>query len=202
MRKIINFAVNNPVTISMVLMAVLLLGYISYDRLNVDLLPKMNSPCLFIEIEAGERPPEEIEKMFIENMEQTAMRQRDVTQVSAVIKAGSARITVEYVQNKDMDEAFLDLQKAMATFSSNRDIQSLNITQHDPNAAPVMLISMSHGNITDMAELRKMAESYVRNELVRLEGVAEVALSGQEYSILTINTDIYKLKRGLISALQ
>ena len=194
MRKIINFAVSNPVTISMVLLAVLLLGYISYDRLNVDLLPKMNSPRLFIEIEVGERPPEEIEKMFIENMEQTAMRQRDVTQVSAVIKAGSARITVEYVQNKDMDEAFLDLQKAMATFASNRDIQSLNITQHDPNAAPVMLISMSHNNITDMAELRKMAESYVRNELVRLEGVAEVALSGQEYSILTINTDIYKLR--------
>ena len=194
MRKLIDFAVRNPVTISMVLLAVLLLGYISYDRLNVDLLPKMNSPRLFIEIEAGERPPEEIEKLFIENMEQTAIRQRDVTQVSSVIKAGSARITVEYVQNKDMDEAFLDLQKAMATFASNRDIQSLNITQHDPNAAPVMLISMSHVNITDMAELRKMAESYVRNELVRLEGVAEVALSGQERSVLTINTDIYKLK--------
>ena len=194
MRKLIDFAVRNPVTISMVLMAVLLLGYISYDRLNVDLLPKMNSPRLFIEIEAGERPPEEIEKLFIENMEQTAIRQRDVIQVSSVIKAGSARITVEYVQNKDMDEAFLDLQKAMTTFASSRDIESLNITQHDPNAAPVMLISMSHNNITDMAELRKMAESYVRNELVRLEGVAEVALSGQERSILTINTDAYKLK--------
>ena len=194
MRKIIDFAVRNPVTISMVLMAVLLLGYISYDRLNVDLLPKMNSPRLFIEIEAGERPPEEIENLFIENMEQTAIRQRDVTQVSSVIKAGSARITVEYVQNKDMDEAFLDLQKAMTTFASNRDIESLNITQHDPNMAPIMLISMSHSNITDMAELRKMAESYVRNELIRLEGVAEVALSGQERSVLTINTDAYKLK--------
>jgi len=194
MRKIINFAVRNPVTISMVLLAVLLLGYISYDRLNVDLLPKMNSPRLFIEIEAGERPPEEIEKLFIENIEQTAIRQRDVIQISSVIKVGSARITVEYVQNKDMDEAFLDLQKAMTTFASNRDIQSLNITQHDPNTAPIMLISMSHNNITDMAELRKMAESYVRNELVRLEGVAEVALSGQERSVLTINTDVYKLK--------
>ena len=194
MRKIINFAVTNPVTITMVLMAVLLLGYISYDRLNVDLLPKMNSPRLFIEIEAGERPPEEIETLFIESMEQTAIRQRDVTQVSSIIKAGSARITVDYVQNKDMDEAFLDLQKAMATFASNGNIESLNITQHDPNAAPVMLISMSHNNITDMAEMRKMAESYVRNELVRLEGVAEVALSGHERSVLTINTDVYKLK--------
>ena len=194
MRKIINFAVNNPVTISMLVLAILLLGWISYDRLNVDLLPKMNSPRLFVEIEAGERPPEEIEKLFIENMESTAIRQRDVTQVSSVIKAGSARITVEYAQKKDMDEAFLDLQKAMAPFATNQNIRSLNITQYDPNTAPVMLIAMSHVTITDMAELRKMAESYVRNELVRLEGVAEVALSGQERSILTVNTDAYMLK--------
>ena len=194
MRNIINFAVRNPVTISMVVLAVLLLGKISYDRLNVDLLPDMNSLRLYIEMEAGERPPEEIEKMFIENMESMAIRQRDVTQVSSVIKAGSARLTIEYLQNKDMDEAFLDLQKAMAPFATNQDIESINITQHDPNTAPVMLISMSHRTITDMAELRKMAESYVRNELVRLPGVAEVALSGQERSVLTIHTDAYKLK--------
>lgn len=193
MRKIITFAVKNPVTISMIVLAILLLGKISYDRLNVDLLPDMNSPRLFVEIEAGERPPEEIEKMFVENMESMAIRQSDVTQVSSVIKAGSARITVEYVQNKDMDEAFLDLQKAMSPFSQNTDIESVNITQHDPNTAPVMLVAMSHRSIKDMAELRKMAESYIRNELIRLEGVAEVTLSGQETPVLTIKTDPYKL---------
>ncbi|MFA7492296.1 MAG: efflux RND transporter permease subunit [Proteiniphilum sp.] len=193
MRNIVRFALKNPVTISMIVFAILLLGKISYDRLSVDLLPDMNSPRLFVEFEAGERPPEEIEKMFVENMESMAIRQSDVTQVSSIVKAGSARITVEYVQNKDMDEAFLDLQKAMTPFSQNQDITSINITQHDPNTAPVMLIAMSHHSITDMAELRKMADSYVRNELIRLEGVAEVALSGEEIPVLTIETDPYKL---------
>lgn len=193
MRNLVRFALKNPVTISMIVLAILLLGKISYDRLSVDLLPDMNSPRLFVEIEAGERPPEEIEKMFVESMESMAIRQSDVTQVSSVIRAGSARVTVEYVQNKDMDEAFLDLQKAMAPFSQHQDIESVNITQHDPNMEPVMLIAMSHQTITDMAELRKMADSYVRNELIRLEGVAEVALSGQEMPVLTIETDPYKL---------
>jgi len=193
MRNIVKFAVNNPVTISMIVMAILLLGYISYDRLNVDLLPNMNSPRLFVEIEAGERPPEEIEKLFVENMESMAIRQKDVSRVSSVIKAGSARITVEYIQNKDMDEAFIDLQKAMSPFSQNSDIQSINISQHDPNTAPVVLITMSHRTITDMAELRKMAENYIRNELIRIEGVAEVALSGQEVPVLTIKTNPYLL---------
>ncbi len=193
MKKIIRFAINNPVTIIMIILAVLLLGKISYDRLNVDLLPDMNSPRLFIEIEAGERPPEEIEKMFAESIESMAIRQSDVTQVSSVIKAGSARITVEYVQHKDMDEAFLDLQKAMTPFSRNPEIKSLNITRHDPNTAPVMLIAMSHRSISDMAELRKMAQNYIRNELIRLEGVAEISLSGEEKSVLTIRTNPYKL---------
>ena len=193
MRNIIRFAVKNPVTISMIVMAILLLGKISYDRLNVDLLPNMNSPRLFVEVQAGERPPEEIERMFVESMESMAIRQNDVTQVSSVIKAGSVRLTVEYQQNKDMDEAFLDLQKAMSSFSRNSDIESLNITQHDPNTAPVVQIAMSHRSITDMAELRKMAESYIRNELIRLDGVAEVSLSGEEVPVLTIKTDPYRL---------
>ncbi|MDH6535263.1 efflux RND transporter permease subunit [Parabacteroides sp. 52] len=193
MRNIVKFAVNNPVTICMIVLALLLLGKISYDQLSVDLLPDLNNPRLFIEIKAGERPPEEIEKQFVKNIEAMAIRQSDVTQVSSVIKAGSARITVEYTWTKDMDEAFLDLQKAMNPFAQNKDITELKITQHDPNMSPVILIGMSHQQITDMAELRKVAESYVRNELIRLEGVAEVELSGQEISTLTIETDPYRL---------
>ena len=193
MRNILRFALKNPVTISMIVFAILLLGKISYDRLSVDLLPNMNTPRLFVELEAGERPPEEIEKMFVESIESMAIRQSDVIQVSSVIRAGSAQVTVEYLQNKDMDEAFLDLQKAMTPFSQNSSIESINITQHDPNTAPVMLIAMSHQSITDMAELRKMADSYIRNELIRLEGIAEVSLSGEESAVLTIETDPYIL---------
>ena len=193
MRNILRFALKNPVTISMIVFAILLLGKISYDRLSVDLLPDMNRPRLFVELQAGERPPEEIEKMFVESMESMAIRQSDVVQVSSVIRAGSAQVTVEYLQNKEMDEAFLDLQKAMTPFTQNGDIESINITQHDPNMAPVMLIAMSHQSITDMAELRKMADSYIRNELIRLEGIAEVTLSGEEIPVLTIETDPYTL---------
>lgn len=194
MKKIVNFAVSNPVTISMVILAILLLGKISYDQLSVDLLPDLNNPRLFIEIKAGERPPEEIEKQFVKNIESMAIRQSDVTQVSSVIKAGTARITVEYSWRKDMDEAFLDLQKAMNPFVQNKEITELKITQHDPNTSPVILVGLSHQTITDMSELRKVAENYIRNELIRLEGVAEVTLSGEESTSLFIHTDPYKLE--------
>ena len=88
MKKFITFAVNNPVTILMMVWAVMLLGKISYDKLSVDLLPDLNNPKLFVEIQTGEKPPEEIEKQFVERMESMAIRQRDVTTVSSIIKAG------------------------------------------------------------------------------------------------------------------
>ena len=193
MRKIINFAVNNPITILMAVLGIMLLGKISYDKLSVDLLPDLNNPKLYVDITAGERPPEEIEKLFVKRMESMAIRQRDVLMVSSVIKAGMAQMTVEYTWNKDMDEAFLDLQKAMNALAQDEKLTKLEITQNNPNTDPIILVGMSHEHITNMADLRKIADSYIRNELVRVDGVADVTISGGEVSNLVIKTDPYKL---------
>src|SRR5512133_2280703 len=139
MKKLTQFSVNYPVTILMIILVAILLGYISFDKLGVDLFPDLNSPRIFVEIKAGERPPEEMEKQFVENIEALSMRQSGVVQVTSVSKVGSAQITVEYAWNKDMDEAFLDLQKSLNTLTQNSDIEELKITQHDPNTSPVMI---------------------------------------------------------------
>ena len=193
MKKLSEFSVNYPVTVLMIVLGVVLLGYISYDKLGIDLFPDLNNPRLFIELESGERPPEEMEKQFVENLEALSIRQSDVVQVSSISKVGSAQITVEYAWNKDMDDAFLDLQKAVTSFAQNEDIDEINITQHDPNTSPVMLLGLSHATIDDMNELRKVAENYIRNELIRLEGVAEVDVSGAEDMEVLIETNQYLL---------
>ncbi len=194
MKKLTNFAVNYPVTILMAILGILLLGIISYQKLGIDLFPDLNSPKVFVEIKSGERPPEEMEKLYVENIEALAIRQSGVVEVSSVSRTGSAQITVEYTWEKDMDEAFLDLQKALTSYSQNAEIDELTITQHDPNTKPVVIVGMAHETIKDMNELRKVAENYIRNELVRLEGIAEVELSGVEENEVKIETDPYKLE--------
>jgi len=193
MKKITQFSVNYPVTVSMIVMAILLLGYVSLGKLNVDLFPEMNAPRIFVEIKAGERPPEEIEKQFIENIEAQSIRQKGVSQVSSVCMVGSARITVEYTWGSDMDEAFLDLQKALTSYSQDAEIDEFTITQHDPNASPILIIGMLHPEIKDMDELRKVGENYIRNELIRLEGIAEVELTGTQEKEIRIETNQYLL---------
>jgi len=194
MKKIVQFAVNYPVTISMIILGILLLGGISLGKLSVDLFPEISAPRIFVEMKAGERPPEEIERQFVEGMEGLVIRLKGVSGVSSTCMVGTASIRVEYNWGTDMDEAFLDLQKALTPYSQNSDIEEFVITQHDPNASPVMLIAMIHPDITDMNELRRTGEDYVRNELIRLQGVADVVLAGTEEKEIVVETDPYRLK--------
>jgi HAE1 family hydrophobic/amphiphilic exporter-1 len=101
---------------------------------------------------------------------------------------------VEYSWEKNMDEAFLDLSKALSVISQDRDLDELNITQHDPNADPVMLVALEHTETDDLNELRKVAENYVRNELIRLEGIAEVGIDGAEEIEVLVETSDYLLE--------
>ena len=200
MNKLARFSVDYPVTVLMLVLGIVLLGVISFGKLGTDLFPDLNNPKIYIEIKAGERPPEELEKLFVDQIESISMRQSDVVQVSSVCEVGTASITIEYQWNKDMDEAFLDIQKDLNSFSQNSSIEELAITQYDPNATPVMVVALRHTTMTNMDELRKVAENYIRNELVRLDGIADVKLSGKEESEIVIETNRYLLDSYGISA--
>lgn len=194
MNKIARFAVNNPVTVLMLVAGIVLLGFISFGKLGTDLFPNLNNPKIYVELKAGEKPPEEIEKNFVDQIESLALRQNGVVDVSSSTTNGKASITVEYEWKKDMDEAFLDLQKELNSFAQNSSIEDFTITQYDPNSAPVMVVGLKNDRITNMDELRKVAENYIRNELIRIDGVADVKLSGKEESEIVIETSKYILE--------
>ena len=194
MRKISDFSVNHPVTVTMIVLGIFLLGWISFQRLGIDLFPDLNNPRLFVEIEAGERPPEEMEKQYVDPLENLIFTQKGIIGVSSVIRVGAARITVEYGWDMDMDEAFLNLQKAAADFGQRDDELELTITQHNPNSDPVMTIALVNPDVTDMDGPRRIAENYIRNELVRIEGIAGVEISGGETKEVIVQTDSYMLE--------
>ncbi len=194
LKSITKFSVKYPVSVSMIILATLLLGYISFGKLGIDLFPDLNNPRLFIELQSGERPPEELEEKFVDRIEALAIRQSGVTNVSSVSRVGVAQIQVEYSWEKDMDEAFLDLSKAISVLGQEPDLDEINISQHDPNADPVMLVAFQHTETDDLNELRKVAENYVRNELIRLEGIADVDIDGAMEMEVLVATSDYLLK--------
>jgi len=193
MTNLTRFSVRYPVTIAMIVFAIVLLGYISFNRLGTDLFPDLKNPRLFVELHSAEKPPAEMESRFAEQIEGLAIRQSGVTGVSSAIGTGMLLVTVHYEWDRDMDAAFLDLQKSLSSISTNQEVDELNIYQNDPNAAPIMRIALSNPEIDDMNILRQTAENYIYNQMVRINGVADVELSGEEESELLIQTDQYLL---------
>ncbi len=193
MKKIVSLAVSYPISILMMVMAVILLGSISFDKLGIELFPDLKNPTLFVELKAGIRPPSEIEKQFVESIESIAIRQSGAVEVSSISQTGYGRVTVNYDWGKDMDEAFLDLQKSLSSFSLNDDIDEFAISQFDPNATPVMILGIYNPASNDFDALRRVAETNFRNELIRLPGIAEVRLSGEQEKEIVLETDPHLL---------
>jgi HAE1 family hydrophobic/amphiphilic exporter-1 len=196
MRSLPRFSVRYPTTVLMLILAILLLGYLSFERLGMDLFPDLQNPRLFVEVTAGDRPPEEMERQFVTDLEAAAVRGRGVAGVSTVIQTGRALITVEYGWGRvDMDEAFLDLQKTMADQSQRQeDLDEVTVSQHDPNAVPVVVAALYHPQITDLDALRQTAEGIIRTELIRLPGVAAVELVGERRREVEVLVDAYTLE--------
>lgn len=189
MKKIVSLAVSYPISILMMVLAVILLGSISFGKLGIELFPDLKNPTLFVELKAGIKPPTEIEKLFIESIESVAIRQNGAIEVSSISQTGYGRVTVHYDWGKDMDEAFLDLQKALSSFSLDDEIDEFVISQFDPNATPIMILGIYNPNSNDSEALRKVAENNFRNELIRLPGIAEVRLSGELEKEVVLETD-------------
>jgi HAE1 family hydrophobic/amphiphilic exporter-1 len=188
MRSLPRFSIKNPVTVFMIVLAVLLLGLISFSRLGTNLMPEIDNPGLFVEIDAGERPPSEIEKQLVVPLEALIVRQKGVVNVESRIMAGQARISVSYTWESDMDQAFLELQKILSPYASQDDVEELKISRFNPNADPVIQIALSDSLGRDLNQLRLLVENNLKPELVRLEGVADVALAGERETVLEVQT--------------
>jgi HAE1 family hydrophobic/amphiphilic exporter-1 len=188
-KKIVSLAVHYPVSILMMVLAVILLGFISFGKLGIELVPELKNPTLFVELKVGIKPPSEVEKQFIESIESISIRQNGAVEVSSVSQTGYGRVTVQYDWSKDMDEAFLDLQKSLSSFSLNDEIDEFVISQFDPNAAPIMILGIYNPASDDTEALRHIAENNFRNEFVKLPGIAEVRLSGEQEKEVVVETD-------------
>jgi len=172
------FAVKNPISVTMFFLGIVLLGQISLNELGTDLLPDIGSPKIVVKIEAGEIPPEEMERDYTERVESFVSTINKVKRVSSSSLTGVSIVTVEFMWETDMDFALLDVQKAVAPFANDRQISNISIDRLDPRSAPIMTISVIPKDERDLDEVRSDVEKVIKLRLERLEGVAAAVLTG------------------------
>jgi len=72
------FSVKRPVTITMMILIVLVLGAVSFSKLHIDLLPQMELPYVMIQTSYSGAGPEEVENMVTSGCHSGKYRRNDV----------------------------------------------------------------------------------------------------------------------------
>ncbi len=174
------FSVRFPVTVTMLMLATAILGYISFERLGTDLLPSIYNPRIVVEIQSGERSPQDMEQRFARRLEGALGTVSKVVDVQSVCSIGRLLVTATFSWGTDMDFALLDVQKQVASFESDPEVDRLNVARYDPQEESIMIYALSSEKQGDreLDELRRIAENVVKRNLERLDGVARVQIYG------------------------
>jgi HAE1 family hydrophobic/amphiphilic exporter-1 len=189
--KIVKFSINRPVTIFMFTVAAIIFGFISYSRLNLNLLPKISYPTLTIKTEYPGTAPSEIENIISKPIEETCGVVDNVVRISSVSRAELSEVTVEFAWHTNMDFATLKLREKLDLIRLPVDATKPVILRYDPNQEPIMKLGLTGGG--DLGFIRYIAEREVKQALESIEGVAACSISGGLEDEIHIDLDEQKL---------
>ncbi|MFC1736373.1 efflux RND transporter permease subunit [Candidatus Hydrogenedentota bacterium] len=188
------FSVKYPVTVTMIVAAIIIWGVISLERLGTDLLPDINSPRIVVTVASRNKSPQEMEERFAERLEGQISTIPGVRRVSSVARVGKLIVTVEFGWQSDMDFALLDVQKKAGPLEGETEVDDITVTRFDPRTLPVMTIGVLPKASQDLDELRRIAKNSVKRPLERLEGVASAIISGEREKEVVIRLDEHRLE--------
>jgi len=167
-----------PVAVSMLFLAVILLGVISFLRLPIDLLPDVSYPRLVVYTSYPDVAPAEVERLITERVEAQAAAVPGVERVTSVSREGVSLVTLRFAWGTDMDFAMLNVRERLDNIRESlpETASRPRILRVDPESEPVMVIAVAGG--ADLWATKEAAESVFRRRLEQLDGVAEAAVTG------------------------
>ena len=192
--RLAGLAARRPVAVSVVALAIALVGWLSWRELPVDLLPDLQSPTVVVAVRSGNRPPTQMERLYGERLEQMLFTVRGIREVSQVARSGRLVATVIFDWDTDLDIALVDVQKAVAPVEGDPDVDEVLVRRFDPRQAPIVTLGLvAPSGTPDLAELRRLARRQVAPALERLPGIAEVRVTGGREKEVRVLVDRYRL---------
>jgi HAE1 family hydrophobic/amphiphilic exporter-1 len=181
------FSVKKPVTIAMMILIVIVLGVVSFSKLQIDLLPQMELPYVMVQTSYQGAAPEEIENIISKPLEQTLSTVENIEAIISISNEGSSILLMQFAFNTDMDEVMLQIREKVDIIKGFLpDGASSPLTlKMDPNALPIIQLAVSsNGNLHTT---QKIAEDVISPRFERIEGIASAGVSGgleQEVEIM------------------
>jgi hydrophobe/amphiphile efflux-1 (HAE1) family protein len=186
--------VRRPVSATMLVMSLVVLGIFSFRGLGVDLYPKADPATVNVALSLPGASPDEISTSVVEPMEEAISGVSGIDEIQARIAEGRATITVRFVLERDLNDASNDVREKVASAIRNAPPALLPpvITKVDPDADPVMSLIVSSSSM-GLRTLTELTDKQIARVIQTVNGVGEVSLNGGRAREIHIIVDVEKL---------
>jgi len=190
-------SVNNPVFATMVMVAIVVLGLLSYRSLGVESMPNIELPFASIIVEYPGASPEAVENDITKPIEEIANTVSGVKTIRSNSWEGRSGIFLDFELSTNMDRAIQELRDKVAQIrpSFPRDVKDPLIQRADgENAQPIATLSLASTS-RSLRALSDLSEQVIVKRLQNVAGVGEVKVGGNASRQILIN-----LKPGQMAA--
>ncbi len=190
-----SLALNRPITVLMTLLAMLVVGFLAYSQISIDLLPAGNTrPFLGVWVPYPNANPEEVEQFIARPIEEVVRTIKGVETVSTRSFTNGTWAFIRFNQGTAMDVAYSQLRDRMERVKIDLpdDVERIFIRKWSDDDSPVMWLALIPSEPVE--DPYYLTEQLVKRPLERIDGVANVEIWGaDEKSIqILVNQDAVK----------
>jgi multidrug efflux pump len=184
-----------PVATTLLAIGIALAGLFAFTKLPVAPLPQVDFPTISVQASLPGASPETVATSVASPLERHLGSIADVTEMTSQSSVGSARITLQFGLNRDIDGAARDVQAAIN--ASRADLPTAlksNPTYHkvNPADAPILILALSSPTRT-AGSLYDSAATVLQQTLSTVPGVGEVDVSGSANPAVRVELEPHAL---------
>jgi HAE1 family hydrophobic/amphiphilic exporter-1 len=187
-------AIIRPVFILMVITAMVILGLVSFTRLNAELFPSISFPVVTVVTTYSGASPDDVDRLITQPLQDAiaGIANIDVLQSSSV--EGRSQITITFLDSANVDTAAIDVQRRVGAVVNQlpADADTPSVLKLDPGLQPVLFLGFN-GNMS-LDQLFQLADDKIKPRLESQNGVASVTISGGLQREIQIQVDPNRLR--------
>jgi HAE1 family hydrophobic/amphiphilic exporter-1 len=188
-------AIQRPKAVSVLFVAALLIGVLSYMRLAMDLLPSITYPRLTVMTVYSDIPAEDLERLVTQRLEEVVTALSGVRGVRSRTREGISIIVVEYEWGTQMDFANLHLREAVDRVAFREDFPEAAerpvILRWDPTSRPVSILTLQGER--RMEALTDFAREVAKPALEQVDGISRAEVVGGSDREILVQPDARKM---------
>ncbi len=188
-------SLRNPVFATMVMLALIVLGLFSFQRLKVDQFPNIDFPVVVVSTAYPGASPEIVESEVTKKVEETVNAIAGVNALTSRSYEGQSVVIIEFQLHIDGRKAAEDVREKIATLHPKlRDeVEEPQVLRFDPSARAIWSVAVLPDTTTaqppSAVELTTWAEQTLKKRLENVRGVGSVSLVGGTQRAVNIELD-------------